>query len=412
MGPMHPLDQILQRAFSQISAEAFITDFVRQAIEANRYRGNPPASQFGIDHLKEETTLEACSEACTVCQDVMEQGAVTLTMPCGHGFHKDCLMPWLQEHNTCPVCRCEIESHCPRYNQQNFDKLKGELDKETISRHKTGDLPSDAESGRGHAPGRRQADGQPLEPGLMAGASGTRSLRMTFRMPAGALSALVTRMSSAGPQHLGPQDGEQLSHPPRSDALPRSSAPATPPRPSLAQARAQARVLPHPSVGGFSSLGERLGFIPASIPASSRRLDRQPASSATSAMAPRSAESGGAVLAVHAAVGPSSTPSEAPSPRGECASRRQTVRSRRRTREESNEAPTGASVDETPGSDRKRERTYKRPRTTGPGALEAGSPQQGASSAPCDAAQLPAPRVTAPSTEPDAPVSSRTRKRQ
>jgi len=168
----------------------------------------------------------------------------------------------------------------------------------------------------------------------MAGASGTRSLRMTFRMPAGALSALVTRMSSAGPQHLGPQDGEQLSHPPRSDALPRSSAPATPPRPSLAQvcvcmwsllqlllgarpstlsllsrqlqtwipgggagvtgacvmraasllrhclfgeqARAQARVLPHPSVGGFSSLGERLGFIPASIPASSRRLDRQP----------------------------------------------------------------------------------------------------------------------------------------
>jgi len=133
MGPMHPLDQILQRAFSQISAEAFITDFVRQAIEANRYRGNPPASQFGIDHLKEETTLEACSEACTVCQDVMEQGAVTLTMPCGHGFHKDCLMPWLQEHNTCPVCRCEIESHCPRYNQQNFDKLKGELDKETVS---------------------------------------------------------------------------------------------------------------------------------------------------------------------------------------------------------------------------------------------------------------------------------------
>lgn len=29
----HPLDEILHRAFSQISAEAFITDFVRQAIE-------------------------------------------------------------------------------------------------------------------------------------------------------------------------------------------------------------------------------------------------------------------------------------------------------------------------------------------------------------------------------------------
>ena len=130
----HPLDQILNRAFSQISAEAFITDFVRQAIEAHRFRGNPPASQFAIDHLKESTTIEQSTEACTVCQDLVEQGAVTLSMPCGHVFHKDCLMPWLQEHNTCPVCRCEIESHCARYNQQNFGKLKGELCTETVQR--------------------------------------------------------------------------------------------------------------------------------------------------------------------------------------------------------------------------------------------------------------------------------------
>jgi hypothetical protein len=129
----HPLDQILHRAFSQISAEAFITDFVRQAMEANRFRGNPPASQFAIDHLKESTLAEDSSESCTVCQDLMEQGAVTLSMPCAHAFHKDCLMPWLQEHNTCPVCRCEVESHCARYNQQNFDKLKGELGTETVS---------------------------------------------------------------------------------------------------------------------------------------------------------------------------------------------------------------------------------------------------------------------------------------
>jgi hypothetical protein len=128
----HPFDQIFHRAFSQISAEAFITDFVRQAIEAHRFRGNPPASKFAIDHLKESTTIEESTEACTVCQDLVEQGAVTLSMPCGHLFHKDCLMPWLQEHNTCPVCRCEIESHCARYNQQNFGKLKGELGTETV----------------------------------------------------------------------------------------------------------------------------------------------------------------------------------------------------------------------------------------------------------------------------------------
>ena len=32
----------------------------------------------------------------------MEEGATTLTMPCGHTYHRECLIPWLEEHNTCP----------------------------------------------------------------------------------------------------------------------------------------------------------------------------------------------------------------------------------------------------------------------------------------------------------------------
>ena len=55
-------------------------------------------------------------------------------------------------------------------------------------------------------------------------------------------------------------------------------------------------------------------------------------SSATSAVARRSSEAGGAVPAVHAASIPDSTLTEA---RGEMAARRQTARSRRRTHEES-----------------------------------------------------------------------------
>ena len=29
-------------------------------------------------------------------------------MPCSHLFHDECLVPWLERHNTCPVCRFEL----------------------------------------------------------------------------------------------------------------------------------------------------------------------------------------------------------------------------------------------------------------------------------------------------------------
>eukprot|EP00694_Reclinomonas_americana_P001589 EC786164.1.p4 GENE.EC786164.1~~EC786164.1.p4 ORF type:complete len:82 (+),score=16.21 EC786164.1:214-459(+) len=30
-------------------------------------------------------------------------------MPCDHRFHDESLLPWLELHNNCPVCRKEID---------------------------------------------------------------------------------------------------------------------------------------------------------------------------------------------------------------------------------------------------------------------------------------------------------------
>lgn len=54
--------------------------------------------------------LAACKpgEACTVCHDEFLPGLQVVQLPCKHCFHEACIRPWLEGHNTCPVCRTEL----------------------------------------------------------------------------------------------------------------------------------------------------------------------------------------------------------------------------------------------------------------------------------------------------------------
>lgn len=54
------------------------------------------------------STLEEIplSDTCTICQDTM--GEIGYKLPCGHIFHKDCLLQWFDNQNTCPECRHEF----------------------------------------------------------------------------------------------------------------------------------------------------------------------------------------------------------------------------------------------------------------------------------------------------------------
>ncbi|CAI5527840.1 unnamed protein product, partial [Closterium sp. Naga37s-1] len=50
--------------------------------------------------------LIADGQECTVCLESMENGSRLMWLPCAHGFHHDCIMPWIMGgHSSCPCCR-------------------------------------------------------------------------------------------------------------------------------------------------------------------------------------------------------------------------------------------------------------------------------------------------------------------
>ncbi|XP_014052279.1 E3 ubiquitin-protein ligase RNF128 [Salmo salar] len=48
------------------------------------------------------------ADTCAVCIDAYKTGDVLTILTCNHFFHKTCIEPWLMEHRTCPMCKCDI----------------------------------------------------------------------------------------------------------------------------------------------------------------------------------------------------------------------------------------------------------------------------------------------------------------
>lgn len=71
-------------------------------------QGQRPANLNRINNLlsvKMTSTIISSNTTCTVCQEDFKVGEKAKKLTCDHYFHEDCLMPWLQVQNTCPICR-------------------------------------------------------------------------------------------------------------------------------------------------------------------------------------------------------------------------------------------------------------------------------------------------------------------
>ena len=78
---------------------------------------NNPATKRRIKEFIKKTILESLlqdhilieEESCPICLDTMEIGNLEKRLPCGHIFHKSCILSWFSISFTCPMCRLSFE---------------------------------------------------------------------------------------------------------------------------------------------------------------------------------------------------------------------------------------------------------------------------------------------------------------
>lgn len=94
--------------------------------DPNRY-GAPPASKSAVEGLPtikiSEEHLGTDAAQCAVCKDEFELCSEVKQMPCKHMYHPDCILPWLAQHNSCPVCRYELPTDDSDYEQARAQGL-------------------------------------------------------------------------------------------------------------------------------------------------------------------------------------------------------------------------------------------------------------------------------------------------
>ncbi|GMH17096.1 hypothetical protein Nepgr_018937 [Nepenthes gracilis] len=92
----------------------------------NGFMGRLPASKSVIDNLPcvvmTEKEVLYNNALCAVCKDEYRLEELAKELPCSHRYHGDCILPWLEIRNTCPVCRYELPTDDPDYEQRRTQR--------------------------------------------------------------------------------------------------------------------------------------------------------------------------------------------------------------------------------------------------------------------------------------------------
>ncbi|XP_068639905.1 E3 ubiquitin-protein ligase CIP8 [Aristolochia californica] len=85
-------------------------------------RGAPPAARSAVAVLPTVEIGEGENYVCAICKEGILVGEKGKKLPCEHVYHGDCIVPWLDARNSCPVCRFELPTDDAEYEEERGRK--------------------------------------------------------------------------------------------------------------------------------------------------------------------------------------------------------------------------------------------------------------------------------------------------
>ncbi|KAL6530769.1 D-lactate dehydrogenase [Orobanche gracilis] len=113
-----------------------LDDIVPEILESDSgVRRVPPASKEVVAKLPVITvTTDVLAKlgrdaVCSICRENLVVDDKMQELPCKHMFHPPCVKPWLDEHNSCPVCRHELKTDDHAYESRKEREKEAEEDR-------------------------------------------------------------------------------------------------------------------------------------------------------------------------------------------------------------------------------------------------------------------------------------------
>lgn len=116
--------------------DTFEFDYMSQ-----RYKSPPISPKFARSLPTLTLEIDAVAlgtnpddDECLICFNAYTAGSTLVSLPCGHTYHKDCLMQWFDRQCTCPYCRYEFPTDHPGYELGRIARMRGRLPRDyTVS---------------------------------------------------------------------------------------------------------------------------------------------------------------------------------------------------------------------------------------------------------------------------------------